>query len=283
MTQLTLSPANSRFNEREFEFTKHDFDRVRDLIYRQAGISLSEIKQDMVYSRLTRRLRARECSTFQQYLDWLEEGDAVEKQAFVNALTTNLTSFFREPHHFDILRKHLQRLGSGRPIRIWCSAASTGEEAYSIAIIACEAFDTLAPPVQIVATDIDTSVLEFGRKGIYQLDRVEQIDAERLKRFFLKGRDAGNVSLLPELMKLIRFSQANLLDHVLKVVGPFDVIFCRNVMIYFDKSTQRVILEKFAPLLSDDGLLFAGHSENFLHSADLFRSTGRTVYERVVK
>jgi chemotaxis protein methyltransferase CheR len=267
--------------DREFHFTAADFERVRTLIYKHAGISLAPIKQDMVYSRLARRLRALGYNTFEQYLAHLESNDEAEWEVFVNSLTTNLTSFFREAHHFDILIRHLRELKQ-RPVRIWCSAASTGEEPYTLAMTACEAFDTLTPPVAIVASDIDTNVLATAEKGVYPLERVEKLSTDRLRRFFLKGSGAqsGFVRVRPELQKLLSFTRINLLDARLPLQGPFDVMFCRNVMIYFDKPTQRAILKKFAPLLREDGLLFAGHSESFLHAADVFRPLGRTVYER---
>lgn len=266
---------------REFQFTQEDFDRVRKLIHDHAGISLAPVKRDMVYSRLARRLRALGMTGFAQYLAHLEQGDEKEWETFVNSLTTNLTSFFRENHHFPILAKYMADLKQ-RPIRIWCSAASTGEEPYSIAITACEVFGTVTPPVTIVATDIDTNVLATGERGVYPEERVEKLDAERLRRFFLKGTGSqeGHVKVRPELQKLITFSRVNLLDARWPVTGQFDAMFCRNVMIYFDKDTQYQILKKFVPLLREDGLFFAGHSESFLHAVDLMRPLGRTVYER---
>ena len=267
--------------QREFHFTQEDFDRVRKLIYDHAGISLAPIKRDMVYSRLARRLRALGFATFGQYLAHLEKGDEHEWETFVNSLTTNLTSFFRENHHFPILTAYLATL-SQRPIRIWCSAASTGEEPYSLAIAACEAFGSVTPPVTILATDIDTNVLATGDRGVYPAERVEKVDPERLHRFFLKGagKQAGYVRVRPELRKMITFGRFNLLDAQWPRQEPFDVIFCRNVMIYFDKETQYQILKKFMPMLRPEGLFFAGHSESFLHAGDLVRSLGRTVYER---
>jgi chemotaxis protein methyltransferase CheR len=267
--------------EREFDFTAADFERVRTLIYKQAGITLAPIKQDMVYSRLARRLRALGYTTFEQYLKHLESNDEEEWETFVNSLTTNLTSFFREAHHFEILTRHLRTL-KRRPIRIWCSAASTGEEPYTLAMTACEAFDSLTPPVQIIASDIDTNVLATAEKGVYPMERVEKLSKERLRRFFFKGSGAqeGLVRVRPELQNLLSFTRINLLDARLPLQGQFDVLFCRNVMIYFDKPTQYAILQKFVPLLHEDGLLFAGHSESFLHAAKLFRPLGRTVYER---
>ena len=269
--------------DREFEFTAADFERVRKLIHQHAGIALSPAKQDMVYSRLARRLRSCGDKTFAQYLERLER-DRGEWETFVNSLTTNLTSFFREAHHFDILAEHLRKLAETekRPIKIWCCAASTGEEPYSLAITACEAFDTLNPPVQILASDIDTNVLAQGERGVFRQDRVERLSPQRIQRYFLRGAGSqdGQVRVRPELQRLISFRRINLLDPVWSVQGPLDALFCRNVMIYFDKPTQYGILKRFVPLLRPEGLLFAGHSESFMHAADLFRSLGRTVYKR---
>jgi chemotaxis protein methyltransferase CheR len=234
----------------------------------------------MVYSRLARRLRATGITSFVRYLDDLERGaNDSEWEAFTNALTTNLTSFFREEHHFPILAEHVVKLKG--QVEIWCSASSTGEEPYSIAITLCEAFGTLTPPAHIIATDIDTNVLNTAANGVYPIDRLGKMSAERAKRFFLKGKgeQAGLVRVRPELRKMITFQQLNLLADHWPVSGPFDVIFCRNVMIYFDKPTQGKILSRFAPLMKPDGLLFAGHSENFLYVTDAFKLRGKTVYE----
>ncbi|RBA24150.1 CheR family methyltransferase [Herminiimonas fonticola] len=265
---------------KEFEFTARDFERVRSLIYKKAGIALAESKQEMVYSRLARRLRATGIGSFVTYLDKLEQGgDAEEWEAFTNALTTNLTSFFRESHHFPILAEHLKKVKE--PIEIWCSAASTGEEPYSIAMTACEAFNTLTPPVRIIATDIDTNVLNTGANGVYSIDRLDKMSPERAKKFFLRGKGEreGLVRVRPELRQMITFKQVNLLADNWGINTQFDVIFCRNVMIYFDKPTQGKILDRFAPLMKPDGLLFAGHSENFLYVSDAFKLRGKTVYE----
>ena len=261
---------------REFAFTTGDFERIRKLIYQQAGISLAVSKQDMVYSRLARRLRATGLKTFAAYLERLEKGDKVEWEAFVNSLTTNLTSFFREAHHFPILADHLRKKAGKDPFRIWCSASSTGEEPYSIAMTVLESMPPGAQ-VSIAASDIDTNVLSTASAGEYGPDRVDRMTPERLRRFFDKRGDRYVVK--PELKRLISFQRVNLLEQSWSVKGPFDVIFCRNVMIYFDKPTQYKILSRFAPLMKADGLLIAGHSESFLHAADLFHSAGKTVYQ----
>jgi len=270
--------------DREFAFTEKDFKRVCQLIYEYAGISLKPSKQDMVYSRLARRLRANGINNFRDYLALLESDNGVEWEAFVNSLTTNLTSFFREPHHFPLLADHVVKQKGRRPIALWCSAASTGEEPYSIAMTMADAFGSLTPPVSIVATDVDTSVLAKAETGVYPAERMEKLDAGMVKRFFLKGTGAqsGFVRVRPELRAMITFRQLNLLGDDWPVRGPLDAIFCRNVMIYFDKETQLKILQKFAPLLRPEGLLFAGHSENFHNATHLFRLRGKTVDELVI-
>ncbi|MFL9610370.1 CheR family methyltransferase [Methylobacillus sp. Pita2] len=276
MNSSTVSKSSAG---KEFDFTEADFARVRKLIYQAAGISLSDSKHEMVYSRLARRLRATGISSFQHYLDVLESGSGSDEwEAFTNALTTNLTSFFREHHHFPILAEHIRK--AAQPISIWCCASSTGEEPYSLAITACEAFGTLRPPVEIIATDIDTNVLATAAAGIYTYDRIEKLPMEQKKKFFLRGtgKQQGMVRVRDDLRKLISFRPLNLLDGNWPVRGPFDAIFCRNVMIYFDKPTQAAILKRFAPLMKPDGLLFAGHSENFLYATDAFKLLGKTVY-----
>lgn len=283
MSHAAAAEASIVADDRDFTFTARDFDRVRQMIHAKAGIALSESKRDMVYSRLGRRLRALNLESFKDYLDQLEaHGSADEWQAFTNALTTNLTSFFREAHHFEILREFLVKKGRHTPVKIWCSAASTGEEPYSLAITACEAYDTLTPPVKILATDIDTNVLDTAAAGVYPEERIEKLSEAQKRRFFRRGSgaNAGKVRVIDELRELITYKPLNLLDPRYPMKGPFDALFCRNVMIYFDKPTQRDILMKMAPLLSPDGLFFAGHSESFFHATDIVTSIGRTVYRR---
>lgn len=264
---------------RDFHFTDADFNRIRKLIYEHAGISLSEAKRDLVYSRLARRLRANGISVFGEYLSFLNDNED-EWESFVNSLTTNLTSFFRENHHFPMFAEHVDRVRHRKPLQVWCSAASTGEEPYSMAMTMVDLFGTFTPPIQILATDIDTNVLRTAAAGVYSMDRVEKLPPDMLKRFFLKGsgNQEGYVRVRQELRDMITFRQLNLLDTNWPIRGPFEVIFCRNVMIYFDKPTQHKILQKFVPMMRRDGLLFAGHSESFHHAADLFKIQGKTVY-----
>jgi chemotaxis protein methyltransferase CheR len=262
-----------------YPFTQDDFTRVRELIYQRAGISLASGKRDMVYSRLARRLRARQLDCFTDYLELLESGDPQEMEAFVNALTTNMTSFFREPHHFRILAEHLAQLPKKRSVSIWSCASSTGEEPYSIAMTAADALGDWSS-ARILATDIDTNVLAAGRLGVYPVDQALKLPPELLKRHFLRGEggNAGFARARKELRQMVTFKQLNLLDDSWPMRGRFDMIFCRNVMIYFDKATQQAVLKKLAGALHPGGLLFVGHSESFHSASDLFTICGNTVY-----
>lgn len=272
---------------REFAYSQADFERVRKIIYRKAGINLSASKKQLVYSRLARRLRALRISNFPDYLAYLDDNDQ-EQQEFVNALTTNLTAFFREPHHFDTLadfaRKWSARPSPG-PMRIWCAAASTGEEPYSIAITLAEVFGSYAPPVEIIASDIDSNVLREASAGIYSLSRLESVSLERKKEFFQRGKgvNAGRARVVPALKHCIEFRQLNLLDPHWNIKPGLDVIFCRNVMIYFDKETQVKLLERMVGLLVPDGLYIAGHSESFNQASHLVKLVAKTTYIPVIR
>jgi chemotaxis protein methyltransferase CheR len=270
---------------REFHFTTQDFQRIRKLIHEHAGISLSESKQELVYSRLARRLRSTGTKTFAEYLDRLQRGNEAEWEAFTNSLTTNMTSFFREAHHFPVLAEHLRKPGKAHPVALWCSACSTGEEAYSMAMTAVDALGSFDHPVRIIASDLDTNVLQTARIGRYKLESVARISAQQIDKFFVrgKGENAGFVQVRPELQKMISFQRINLLDATWPIYEQLDAIFCRNVMIYFDKDTQLEILKRFASLLRSDSLLFAGHSENFYHADAWFKLRGHTVYELAVR
>lgn len=246
--------------QKKILFTSSDFDRIRKMLYQHCGIKLNDSKKNMVYSRLGRRLRATGLTSFQDYLTRVERDQEGEWEVFINSLTTNLTAFFREPHHFPVLMEHVLSLRK-RPLRLWCSASSTGEEPYTMAMTMVDAFGSYKPPVKIIATDIDTNVLSKAQAGIYPMDRVDNLPQETLKRFFLKGsgNNVGYVQVRKELREMISFHPLNLLDTCWPLSGSFDAIFCRNVLIYFDKDTQFKILKRFAPILETHGLLFVGH------------------------
>ena len=268
---------------REFNYSEADFEKIRKVIYSKAGISLSDSKKQLVYSRLARRLRALKLPDFNSYLQYLNANEQ-EHEEFVNALTTNLTAFFREPHHFDILANHAKKIKLlNRNMRIWCSASSTGEEPYSIAMTLVEAFGTYQPPVEIIASDIDSNVLRDASAGIYSLQRLESLSLAKRKQFFQRGKNdnAGKARVIQELRDMVEFRKINLLDESWNIQAPFDVIFCRNVMIYFDKATQLRVLERMTRLLRSDGLYIAGHSESFAQAAHLVRLIGKTTYTLV--
>ncbi|EGC94791.1 chemotaxis methyltransferase CheR [Escherichia fergusonii ECD227] len=255
------------------------FRRICQLIYQRAGIVLADHKRDMVYNRLVRRLRVLGIADFGHYLSLLEaDQNSPEWQAFINSLTTNLTAFFREGHHFPVLAEHARRRQG--EYRVWSAAASTGEEPYSIAITLADTLGLVPGRWRVFASDIDTDVLEKARNGIYRLEELKTLSPLQRQRYFLRGTGPhqGLVRVRQELVNFVDFSSLNLLDRQYAVPGPFDAIFCRNVMIYFDKTTQQEILRRFVPLLKPDGLLFAGHSENFSHLVRNFTLRGQTVY-----
>ena len=266
----------------EFTFSNGDFQRVQKLIYQRAGISLHDGKRAMVYSRLSRRLRETGDRSFADYLNGLERATGAagdeEWQEFINCLTTNLTSFFREEHHFHALAEALKPM-DGRPIRMWCNAASTGEEPYSIAMTLLEAGCSGA---RLLATDIDTKVLATAQRGVYAAD-ARGLSPQRLHKHMMRGTgaNAGFMRVKPELQKLVEFRSFNLMATSWSLGEPFDMVFCRNVMIYFDHETQRKVLEHIHAVMKPGGLLFVGHSENFTDARDLFILQGKTIYKRV--
>src|SRR5690606_25438713 len=220
---------------------------------------------------------------FESYLGRLRDDDSSEWGSFTNALTTNLTSFFREPYHFPVLAERLEQLAGRRErVRIWCAAASTGEEPYSIAMTAVETLGE-RPPVSILASDIDTRVLSVARAGIYPIGAIDALSPERCRRFMLRGKGAhdGFARIRPDLASLVDFRQINLVDPPDQLDGPFDAVFCRNVLIYFDAATKQQVLEFLHARMRPDGLLFVGHSENFTGMRTGFRAEGKTVYRRI--
>jgi chemotaxis protein methyltransferase CheR len=260
-----------------------DFQRARGLLRSIAGIALNDSKKTMVASRLTKRLRATGLDSFPAYLDRVEN-ESGEWPHFVNALTTNLTAFFRESYHFPILVEHVLKAHArapGRPVTVWSAGCSTGQEPYSMAIAFAEAFGTTSPPVRIIASDIDTEALAFAERGIYPVAKLDGISPQRLKQFFQRGTgpNEGSARIHPSLRARIEFKHINLSESKWDVPETVAAIFCRNVMIYFSRETQAALVRRYAQRLGPDGLLFAGHSENLHYVAgDVYRACGRTVY-----
>lgn len=275
-----MSAIQSTDAQREFSYSRRDFERVKGLLFKKAGINLADSKDAMVYSRLARRLRTLEINSFKEYLAYVGSNDD-EMEHFINALTTNLTAFFREPHHFEALADFLRKRPQTK--RIWCAASSTGEEPYSIAMTVASVFGTFTPNIQILATDIDSKVLQKARQGIYGQNSISQLPHDYKTQFFYKGRgpQTGRVRVVDELRKMVQFEPLNLMSPNWCLDAPIDVIFCRNVMIYFDRPTQRKILTRMVELMCSDGMYVAGHSENFTMYPELVEPMGKTIYRPV--
>jgi chemotaxis protein methyltransferase CheR len=267
----------------DIQLTPEDFAAIAAMVRDASGIVLGPTKRDLVQGRLRRRLRVLGLSSFAAYRDVLAGPDgAAEHVRMINAITTNLTAFFREGHHFDILADHLlPRLpAAGRRLRIWSAGCSSGEEPYSIAMTLHRAMPDLAAwDARILATDIDTDMVATAAAGRYGCDRTRAIPPE-LRRRHVRRLDATAEEMGPELKRLITFKPLNLLD-AWPMRGPFDAIFCRNVVIYFDKPTQRELFARFAQMLAPHGLLFVGHSETLVNVCDRFAHLQRTAYRLV--
>lgn len=276
-------PQNQRGGD--FEFTDRDFRFVSRMIGERAGIVLNESKRELVYGRLVRRLRALGLKRFEDYCEVLQSDDGEEVEHFINALTTNLTSFFREGHHFAYLQNEFlpvfQKSSSNQGLRVWSAGCSTGEEPYSLAMIIAESLG-LGRDWKILASDLDSNVVRTASAGVYAVDRVQGIASGRIKKWFLRGSGSreGFVKVVPSLRERIGFRQLNLLEPW-PMTKPFDVIFCRNVVIYFDKDTQRKLFDRFADQLVPGGYLFVGHSESLFKVCDRFRPIGGTIYEKL--
>lgn len=272
--------------EREFVFTDADFEFIRQLVADKTGIVLNDAKRNLVYSRLSRRLRQLGLEHFADYCGLLKAGDDGELVNFTNAITTNLTSFFRENHHFDYLRDtllpELMQDKTDRRLRCWSAGCSTGEEPYSIAMVLHETLPKKGWDVRLLATDLDSDVVAKAQRGVYTQERVNGISSERLRRWFLRGKgdNDGMVQVRPPLRELIAFRQLNLMQEW-PISGPLDFIFCRNVVIYFDKPTQKVLFDRYAELLPVGGHLFIGHSESLFKVSERFKLIGKTIYRKV--
>lgn len=268
---------------RDFAYTGTDFQLARDMIRERAGVALADCKQHMVYNRLSKRVRALGLPSITAYLTLLRK-DAThpEWEDFTSALTTHLTAFYREPHHFALLQEQLQARDTREPVRIWCAAASTGEEPYTLAMTVVESYGRYDAPVEIIATDIDTRALAHAQQGIYSLERVAKLPVERLHAYFQRGtgKRHGYVRVRKELQQLLHFLPCNLLEPRWPVAGHFDFIFCRNVLIYFKREDQYALTRRLLDQLKPGGILFLGHSENPQGSGLQLEVVGKTAYRR---
>ena len=284
----TFASSNVSAGDSLDEFSDADFNAVRELIKDVTGISMGEQKRQLVFRRIRARLQATGIPTYRDYIDFVRRGDQVEVEQFCNAVTTNLTSFFRENHHFEYLADTIlpelkeKKRRSNKRIRIWSAGCSTGEEPYSIAMTVREAFDKLASwDLKVLCTDLDSDVVAKSRAGQYQEGRINGISASRLRRWFENVGTASDpvYSANQELRDLLTFNQLNLMNDW-PMRGKFDVIFCRNVVIYFDKDTQRKLVARYEQVLEDDGYLILGHSESLFRVSDNFELLGNTIYRK---
>ena len=271
--------------EGEFHFTAEDFQKIAQILHSYAGIALGEGKAALVYSRLAKRLRILGLQNFREYCTLVSDSRQVdERLAMMAALTTNVTRFFREPHHFDHLRDKImpalaQRARRGGRVRLWSAACSNGQEPYSMAITVLTALPEAANlDVKILATDIDPNMVAEGRAGVYREEAIEPVPADLRRQWFRKIPDTQTYQVSDELRSLVSFKELNLIgDWPMR--GKFDVIFCRNVVIYFDEPTQERIWNRFAPLIEDKGVLYIGHSERVSGpAARLLETDGLTTY-----
>ncbi len=273
--------------DREFDFTDDSFNRIREFVTEHTGIVLSDGKKDMVYGRLSKRIRKGGFGSFDAFCDALDAGDEEQQDFMINAITTNLTSFFRENHHFEylsdtVIPELMKQKRQHKRIRIWSAGCSTGEEPYSIAITLRESIANIDDwDIKILATDLDANVVAHGKAGIYRKDRIDGLDEQRVKRWFRqgKGEQSDMVKVSPQLQQMITFKRLNLL-HQWPMKGQFDFMFCRNVVIYFDKDTQRVLFDRYADILAPQTHLFIGHSETLYKVSDRFDSLGKTIYRK---
>ena len=281
---MTSAEVNSRPNE--YTLSDKDFKFICKFVYDITGIVLDDRKREMVYRRLMRLTRDKNLGSFSEYLKLLTSSEE-ELPNFINAITTNLTSFFREKHHFEFLKKDFfpQLLGEPgqRRLRIWSAGCSTGEEPYSIAITVKEAMGSHLSSwdAKILATDLDSDVVAHAKSGVYKTDRIDGLDKQLVKRWFKRNADNSAVKTAPELSDLITFKQLNLFDEW-PMQGPFDIIFCRNVVIYFDKPTQQKLFTNYYNILKPGGYLIIGHSEGLGDIQARFTSMGKTVFQKTI-
>jgi chemotaxis protein methyltransferase CheR len=286
-SQETAAPGlgETTARMREFAFDDRDFEAIRALVKASTGINLTPQKRELVYGRLAVRLRALGVRSFREYRQ-IVAADPEEQVRLCNAITTNLTSFFREPHHFEHLRDqflpaHREQLAQRR-LRIWSAGCASGEEAYSIAMVLLESMpDALDRDVRVLATDVDSDVLATAAAGHYPADRMKSVSKGRVRRFFTEQKVRGRSTFVvrPEVRQLVTFKQLNLMQP-LPMSGPLNVIFCRNTVIYFDKSTQRDLFARIAPLQRPGDLLYLGHSESLLSVSTDYEAIGHTTHLR---
>jgi chemotaxis protein methyltransferase CheR len=282
---MSRDHVNTDYRNKEFPMTDKDFQRIAGLAGRYTGIVLGDHKRDMVYGRIARRVRKLNLFSFTHYLDYLEANTTQELSCFINVITTNLTSFFRENHHFDYLEKTVlpelrKKNATAKRLRIWSAGCSSGQEPYSIAMTLLKASMPGDWDIKILATDLDSDVLAKAKQAVYSIADVDGLNDATIKGSFQHSSNNKEVKVKEKVSKYIHFKRLNLLENW-PMSGPFDVIFCRNVVIYFDKPTQKILFNRYADMLSIGGYLFIGHSENLNGVSNRFENIGHTIYRKI--
>jgi chemotaxis protein methyltransferase CheR len=282
---MAIAKEAINYREKEFPMTNKDFQRIAKLAGHYTGIVLGEHKRDMVYGRIARRVRKLNLDSFSNYLDFLEGNPQQELSNFINVITTNLTSFFRENHHFDYLLKNVlpevkRKNVSSKRMRVWSAGCSSGQEPYSIAMTLRKFGIPSDWDFKVLATDLDSEVLAKAQAAIYSISDVDGLDDVTIRNYFQRNDGRKEVKIKESVKKYIHFKRLNLLEKW-PMTGPFDFIFCRNVVIYFDKPTQKVLFDRYADMLAIGGYLFIGHSENLHGISDRFENLGNTIYRKI--
>lgn len=271
-----------------FDLTDKEFQLFKEIIYRETGIHMSDKKKKLIVARLSKRLRSLNLQNFTQYYDYLNKNVNADNEIvnLINRITTNKTNFFREKHHFDFLSQELfpeiiakgQTTGS-RSLRIWSAGCSSGEEPYTIAMVTSEAFKAQRGwDIKILATDLDTEILQKAIEGVYPTQAVTPIPKEYLLRYF--SRNSTDYTVNQKLKSMISFRKLNLMEQTFPMKRPFDIIFCRNVIIYFDSQTKETLLNKFHFHLKNKGHMFIGHSESLMHMKNRYKYLKHTIYQK---
>ncbi len=271
---------------KRYTLSNEEFNKLRALVLNFSGISLSDSKRELVLSRFSRRLRALNLNSFNEYYNLLISSQGMKEiQKFINTITTNKTDFFREKHHFDFLQTVFAEENKHRKdtIKIWSAACSTGQEPYTIAMVLHKYLvEQYGVEVKILATDIDTNVLDFAKKGVYEQSIIDPVPMDMLKKYFLRGKDdmAGFYKVKPVLKNMIEFKQLNFIEKDYHITDKFDIVFCRNAIIYFNSDTKKYVVNKLKSYIKNDGYFIVGHSESLFNFVDGLTYLKNTIYKK---
>ncbi|MDH5612304.1 MAG: protein-glutamate O-methyltransferase [Gammaproteobacteria bacterium] len=290
MTSIAETVNDESTYKKEFLFTDKDFSYLSNLAGELAGISMPSGKRELIYGRLVKRLRVLRLKNFKEYCDYLDQDGSEERTHFINAITTNVTSFFRENHHFDFLAETLlpelvrKKSTESRPrLRIWSAGCSSGKEPYSIAMVLRESVPDIDRwDARILATDLDSNILEVAKAGVYPKEHLKEVALGQYRRWFKmgKGVNENSIKVTDDIKQMVTYKKLNLTESW-PMKGKFDIIFCRNVTIYFDRDTRIKLLDRFADYLNEGGCLFVGHSESLFGLTQRFNTIGRTIHGKV--